>query len=89
MMTTIILLFKLLVMVLGLIILPSYYFYARMRLFKLIMSPVFECQSTLEFFVSYYLYKILLILNIIFLLVFLSLVELLILVVLIQVGIVY
>jgi hypothetical protein len=85
-----ILLFKLLVIVVTVGVVPLYYFYIKMLFFSLIMSPVFICESsTAKFLMYFFLYRILFIFYVTILLIFLFLIVLYTLVFLIHIGIVY
>ena len=88
MMFNIILLTKLLIIFVSLICLPATYLFLRVYWFSLTMPKIFECR-VVNFYILFYLYKVLLIFFILNIWLFLALIDLFLLIKLINLGIVY
>jgi hypothetical protein len=88
MMFNIILLTKLLIIVVTLIFLPAGYFFLRIYWFSLTIPEILEFR-VINFYILFYIYKILLVFFILNIWLFLAVSDLLLLVTLINLGIVY
>jgi hypothetical protein len=84
----IVLLIKLFVIIITLIFLPLGYFFLRVFWFSLTIQSMFECRIV-NFYVLFYLYKIILIFLFLNIWLFLAVTNLLLLITLINLGIVY
>ena len=88
MMFNIILLTKLLIITVTLIFLPVGYFFLRLFWFSLTVPQIFECRMV-NFYVLFYLYKILMVFFILNVWLFLAVTNLLLVIALINLGIIY
>lgn len=88
MMFNIILLTKLLIIIVTLVFLPTGYLFLRIYWFTLTIPKIFECR-VVNFYILFYLCKVLLIFFILNICLFLALIDLLLLITLINLGIVY